>query len=674
MASNLLKQFTYPHATSRIKDESIGTVVTELILPLHRPLFPIRAAKGEVNKIGWFNGSEAIAEFGEATFDMFSDYYRGEQIFLENAIFPGQGCMLVRLADEAAKAASLVLECHLTQGVDVQQYERDSNGGLVYNLAGQPIPLLDGSNNPVKEPGVKIRHVVREMLETEKSGFIQPKTVTAGAETTVIYPLADFKYKSPGKCGDKAGFKLFFDYTSQDMDIVDATSSLIFTLAPLEQPYDSDTPQPVRDIYSQPYCQFVMKPDQEDERTARRISATDIILNNYTSTVANVTEELLPFDVTFYPANWKTIGDAVVAVETNSADLVDGWMVDILSGQTMTGYPYYHVTIDQTGSDYVIMNELAVKYLTGGDDGDLSDTKFEELWRNFLSMNLIPEVQDTARYPITHLYDVGYTLDTKFSMIQFMGKHKMCKVALACQDANEDLFTMEESISTGMALRTRAMLTPESEIHGTEALRAEIFGQAGLLTNKAITKIVPATFWVAMRRAELHNSTYVKGEAKGYPRSLVQIYRTHNWVPATPDQKQMCWDSAINYFQYGNMTDLFFPDIRTIYKYDSSVLSDMTFTDACIYLMYIVQDLWAKYAGITVPAANLFSSIKRDIERKTFEAFDGKYKITATPYQTVDEVQAGDIIHISTEMIGYSPSRRWVNDIICKRENLLGTK
>ena len=90
--------------------------------------------------------------------------------------------------------------------------------------------------------------------------------------------------------------------------------------------------------------------------------------------------------------------------------------------------------------------------------------------------------------------------------------------------------------------------------------------------------------------------------------------------------------------------------------------------------MYIVQNIWAKYAGVTIPAASLFSSIKRDIERAAFEAFDNKYAITATPYQTADEIQEGDVIHIETVMVGYSPSRRWVNDIVCRRENLINAE
>lgn len=672
MAQNLFKKYTYPHADSRIKDESIGSSTASVVLPLHRPLFPIRAAKGEVNVVGWYTGAEAIAEFGEATFDRFSKYYRNEQIYLEQAIFPGQGCMLVRLADEAAVSASMVIEAHVTEGVDIQQYQRDANGGLVYDENGAPIALLDGSNNPVKEAGVKIRYVIRPMLATEKTGFIDVKTINDAGVVTKVYPIADLTYRSPGAFGNKAGIKLYFDYTTQDEDIIDSNKALAFTIAPMEQPYDSDTPEVLRDIYGNPYCQFLAKPDQVDTRTVRRISAADIIPNSYTLSTGDMSYTL-PFDIYVYSASFKAIGDMIVAVETSNADLIDGWMVDILSCVDLKGHPYNHAIIDTTGTGYSLMNDLSVLYLSAGDDGDLSDEKFEELYRSVLNFTAIPELQDTARYPVTHLYDTGYALDTKLAMIQFMGIQKMCKVELACQDSNDQLYTMGEALSLGTALRARALLTPESELHGTGALRAEIFGQAGLLADKAYNQIIPANLWLALRRAELHNSTFIKGEMKGLPNSRFNLFRKHNWVPATPDQKQMCWDTCVNYFQYEDMLNLFFADVRTIYRYDSSVLSDLTFTDACIYLMYITQQIWAKYAGVTAPAASLFSSIKKDIETTAFKAFAGKYVITATPYQTADEVQEGDVIHISTEMTGYSPSRRWFNDIICKRENLTTT-
>ena len=332
--ANLFKNYTYPHATSRVKDESAGSASNEIVLPLHRPCFPLRCAKGKVNKIGWYTGTTAIAEFGEATFDRFSKFYRNEQTFLDTAIFPEQGCFVFRIGDPDAKTATLVLECHVTAGIEVQMYQRDSGGALVLDGDGKPIPLLDSSNNPKKEPGIRLRHVVRAMEDDEVAGKIAKKTVTAGGETTVIYPLVDFVYNSPCEWGNRSGFRFFYDYLTQDDDIVEATKSLIFTFAAYEKPYGSDTATAFRDKYSNAYAQFVMKPDQVDADTARRISSADILENNFSEDdYLGVTQSTLPYAVNFYPQFFKEIGDLVITVETNSAELMtaDGWMVDILS-------------------------------------------------------------------------------------------------------------------------------------------------------------------------------------------------------------------------------------------------------------------------------------------------------------------------------------------------------
>lgn len=668
--ANQFKNYTYPHATSRVKDESAGTAVASITLPLHRPIFPLRAAKGKVNEINWYNGSQAIDEFGEETFNTFGKYWRNEQVFLTKAIFPNQGCFIVRLSDPEATSASLVLECHVTPDVDVQQYQRDSDGAYVYDTQGNRIPILDGANNPVTAEGVRIRHVVREMTSDEVAGAIQRKTVNAGGETTYVYPLADFKYTSPGLAGNRAGFRLFFDYLVQDEDILDETGSIIYSFACLEKPYDSDIASVVRDKFSNSTTQFVIKPDQVDSRTQRRISAKDIIQNNFADTTTSGEQvSTLPYDVNFYPTFFKEIGDYIAEVETSS-ELADGWMADVLSATDLKGHAYRNVELDTTGSGYVILTDATTYYLTGGTDGDLSDDLFEEMFRSLLELDLIPELEDIARYPITHIYDVGYSIETKFAMAKFMGKHEYHKPQFACQDSNEHLYSMEESISLGSAIRTRAALTPESEFHGTGACRADIFGQAGYLTDTTIKSIVPATLWMAERRATFHNATYIKGEPVGEGNHEVTIFRKHNFTPFNADQKQMCWDNAINYFQVKKVSQLFYPDLRSIYKLDSSVLSSTTFTDVIVYMKYITQEVWARYAGIRKPIANLQTRIKKDVENLGYLMCSGKYQITARVYQTAEDIQTGGIVRIETTIVGLDPFRRAIEDIVCRRENL----
>lgn len=669
--SNFNSKYTFPNSLTQVKDESIGNPANITEYPLHKPFFCIRAAKGEKNKVFWLTGDEAITKYGSETFDQFSEYYRPEQLFLSEAIFPGQACFIARLCAPDAKEATLALECHLTKNVQVQMYERDDDGNYKYDTNGDLIPILDESNNPVKEKGVTLKYVLREVSEDETYDTIKNKTVSSGSQETEILPVIGGIATSPGAFGSRSGFKIYFDPDAQSEDLLEENKALQFTFAPVEQPYQSNLAAAIGDKYEYISNTFVFKPDQVDSNTQRRISFDDMISRVYYDTSNNY---LLPYNLHCYTDNIKYIGDAIKEVETNDLEITDGWMVDIFTLLNLKGYSYEHAIFDTTGTDGVYVNDAAIQYFSGGADGDLSDETFEELYRQVLDFTLIPELVDTFKYPITHIYDVGYSIDTKLKMASWMAKHKSSKVEIATQDISRPMYTMDESVSVASAVRTRMALTPESTFYGTEAMRGEIFGQCGMLNDTSIKYIVPATFWIAQKRATLHNASYIKGTVKGYPNNIVNIYREVNFVPFSDDQKQIFWDGAANYFQYANMNDMFFADIRSIYRATSSVLSDTTYTDCCIYTMYILNTVWTYYVGKTnAPVNTLFSDIKKSIESLAYKAYGNLYDLTATVYQTDDDIQAGDQLHIDSVLLGDTPNRRWFNTIIARRPNLTTT-
>ena len=672
--SNIFREYTHPHSMSRVKDESIRENAREFVLPVHRPLFPLRAAKGKVGEIVWVSGAEALEYFGEATFDKFGPYYRNEQTFLELAVFPNQRAFCVRLADPAAAAATMVIEAHVVEGVDVQQYQRDANGAFVYDAQNRPIPLLDSSNNPIKEPGVKIRHVVRPLAENEKFDELEPKTVSAGSETTIIYPLVAAKYNSPGKAGDRAGLRFFFDQFAQDEDLLASSGAVLYSFSVYEKPFDSDIASVLRDKFQNSVVNFVMKPGSVDSRTMRRIASDDIITNNYSRTDIGGTQvSTLPYELFFYPENFKAIGDKVKAVEVNNVGLTDGWMVDVLSLRDLKGHPYHHAVLDTTGVGFSLMSDITTHYLAGGNDGDLTDEKFEEMYRSLLEFDFVPELQNTARYPVTHLYDVGYSIDTKLTAAKFVGLHDHVKYEFACQTSANKLQTMEEAVAVGIAIRARVSMTPESEFHGTGACRADIFAQSGYLTDTTIKNVIPATFWMALKRSMLHNTTYVQGDPLGDGKHEVTIYRKFNFVPNTPDQKQTLWDNALNYFEVKKMIELFYADLRSIYKQDSSLLSSTMFTDAITYSKYITDDVWAKFAGVRTPLENLFSTIQKEVERLCYRTFDNQYKFKVSVSRNADEFNGVNTYRIRTEIYGPDPARCGINDLIVRPESAYGS-
>lgn len=663
MASVTLISPTYPFNDVQIKDESAGRAVSTVVLPLHKPLFPLRAAKGRETPY-WCTGTEAIAEYGTQTFDQYEKFWRNEQYFLNEAIFPNQACLVWRMVPEDATSASSVLECQLYEDQDIPQYKRDASGNYIYDEEGKPIPELDGSSQPLTNKGVKVKYVARMLNEGETISTLEPKTTQIGGANVTSYPIVAFKDRSRGNMGNKDGFKMYIDNLNQDSDLLNDTGSILWTFAPVSQPYNSNIANPVTDKYGYTSCEMVMKPNQLDSNTNRRISAEDTILRLYYNETNK--EYILPFDVHFYNDNVKLIGDKVVAVETTNADLTDGWMVDILNMKDLKNHPYYNAIVDTTSQDAVLMNNLYVHYLNGGSDGDTSDEKFEELFQQALAGTTLPEIFDTYHYPITHLYDVGYDIDTKYAMASFMGTQKRCKIVMAAQDSNRHLYNMDEAVSVAAAIRSRCAITPESVLYGTQAMRAIIFGQAGYVNDTSVKNIIPMTFWSAMRRAQFHNAVNIKDSWTGNPNNVVNIYRDDNFTPYNGTQKQILWDGAANYFQWRTMTTKFIASTRSIFKDQTSLLSDDEYTDACVYLMYICDFIWTLHTSRRLPWSALIQTVQKDIGAYAYQAFGNNYTVDVSVYQTEDDKLRHDTCHIDTILYGSYPKRSWYNTIVAR--------
>lgn len=661
-----LVTFTHPHDTVNIKDESAGRRVRDLNLTLHKPLFFLRAAKGD-DKVFWGNGQEIIAKYGGQTFDQFEKYWRGEQYYLTNAILNHQSCFVKRIIPADAKKASLVIEAHVKTEVPLVQYRRDNEGRYVYDgLTGELIPMTDSSGQVVTEPGVVVKYVSRQMTEEEMAnGYdkIKVTTLQVGADQIKVYPIVGVLYKDACEMGNKSGVKLFIDGNKQIADLIEHTESLLWTFVPMEQPYNSNVAYAIVDKFDAKLNQMVMRPNQLDPFTNRRISAEDTILRVFYNEILE--EHMLPFDIHFYSENIATIGGVVRQYEVNDFNLTSDWMVNIASMENMDGNPYYHAALD-TSPDSVRLSNLTMHYLKGGDDGDTSDEAFEDGIRQMLSLRVDPELGDRFHYPFTHLYDVGYSLPTKFAMADFMGAQEYCKVIMAAQDSNRHLYSMDEAVSVAAAIRARCAITPESELYGTEAMRATIFAQAGYVNDTSVKTIIPMTFWAAERRATFHNATYIKGSWAADPENIVDIYRDINFIPHSKTQKQLLWDGAANYFQYKTMNTKFIPSVRSIYKDTTSLLSDDEFTDACVYMKYIADSVWTKHVSRKLPFAALADTVEKEINTTAYKAFGSLYTVYSRVYLSAEDLSNHDTMSIDIGLEGDYPKRIWNYTLIAR--------
>lgn len=649
----------YPHYEINVKDNSIYVPITVDDLPIHRPVYPMKCQKGPIGIPIWCSTySQAKAIFGAETFNYLNeDYFSRSAFFLYNTL-QNNGAFIVRLADDTASTASLVLELSV-EAVDVEQYEKDANGNWVVDSNGDPV-----SQDPVvEEPGTQLTWKVRVLESDEDYDSLEP--VTVGDVTT--YPMIGFLASSSGLWGNDVGFSLYYNTDENETDQIDRVGGVFYTLAPIQKDYGFSTTTPIRDLYTSTFNSFIMKPNVIDAATDTPVSVADVLERTYPEGYE------LPYNVHVYNDNFETVGDICRALEVNRTDdLTSGWLVNLVSARDFDNKPYDHIVITSETGDATLVEGINY-YLLGGTDGTLDKTTIEGLIVNFLSGSINPDLSDKPRYPITHMFDTGFALTTKYAMLDFLNYRDDVKVILSTQDCDISINSKLEDESTGSALRSRALLMRESIVMGTGCCRAEIFQQAGKPVNTNYNQWIPAgTFWSAMKYAEYQNLGYLNKEPKGLPNSDVSLFKEVSWTPSTEDLKARSWDTGLNYFQYYTMKNLHYAGVRTVYNYDTSVLVDTTFTDAIVYSKHEIRQSWAKFASLTMANAELQTRVRADLIDRLGTLYNGKYVFDVTVYQTEEEARLGFVQHVLVDITAPAGKRVWQVDIVCNREDFNG--
>lgn len=404
-----------------------------------------------------------------------------------------------------------------------------------------------------------------------------------------------------------------------------------------------------------------------------------------------------------------------------TGDYTSGWMMNIVSGINLDTVPYYSVVVNenmpsepstaalalnddntklytyQTWSNADLISDV-LHYAQNGRDGDLTDWGHEARIRQFYGLSYQFEddwnpknILDRGRFPYNTIFDTGYTLKTKKALCDFLVSREDVKVILSTQTCNKylrddskaynastnpsynpTLNTMAQDESVGTALQSRVQLMRESVVKGTACCRATIFAHAGYLYG-TYKGIVPMTLWSAIQGSLHYNTTSMTGTCKGWPNSKVDIFKTLNWVAPDEASHERHWNLGINYVQYYDKDNLHFPSIRTVYKYDTSVLLDDEFTDAIIFTKQAARDSWATYVGMDSPKAVYESLITKDLTARLLQIFNGRYTATINAYQTTEEQNRGYVQHVAITIVSPAVKRVWLVDVICQREGFSAT-
>ena len=694
----MAKVYTYPHWEINVVDNSIYTPLARETLPLFRPMFFMRAQSGLTGVPQWCDDyNDAVAKYGEGTFDQTTKYFSREALYL-NTLFTRQGAFIVRLAESnTANTGSLVLELTV-KNKKIKQYQKDDNGQWIYELDEEENIVLDDQGNKVRVPvtdtngaevvedGYELKWTVRPLNlvdpnsavgsatvgsavvggnAIEGSDFtpetltgLKPVTYGTGENSYTVYPIMAVKAKSVGEYSNDIGIKLYVDLENLDDTLATKLGALPYSFGLVKKTYGQDTVSAIKTNLGDDIADFVAKPNQVDTRTARQVSFEDVVNNYYDD---------MPVEIKLYNENIEEVGNLIREAELDDDTLISEWSPNLADAININGSPYNHVVMSED-NDAINLNESRILYLAGGADGNIDDETIEILTRQYLRDLVYPEILDQPRFPFTHIVDTGVSIETKYAFINFLGAHDAFKLVLSTQDANLGRFnTKAEDLSTGSALYAKCLLQPESIIKGTEVCRAEIYQQSGYLAAGQYKGIVPSTYDVMNKKSQYASTQRLSGIPAGLPSSEIDVFKQWNWTPCDADVKQKSWDSGLNYFQHFDMTGVHWPAMRTVYRYDTSVLSSATFTDAVVYTKHIARYNWSKYAGVELDFNMFKHRATADLSTDVAFMLNGLYNSTVEFTQSEEEAKIGYISHAIITLVGNPQQRVWKIDIECNR-------
>lgn len=369
-----------------------------------------------------------------------------------------------------------------------------------------------------------------------------------------------------------------------------------------------------------------------------------------------------------------------------------GYMVNAVGLKNLLGVNYDHAIIEGASvTGYTNVNLLAfdnIALLEGSDgtfvadDDTTAQATDDAAMYNFVKLRaegVKDEIVESLHYPFTHIFDVGYSMKTKKAMLDFLDVRDDVMVILSSQVLMSDgtgraikINDQAEDEGNLEALRAYALLMRESVLYGTDCMRAAIYNHCGKLVNSVYTGYVAFTYWDAVQYSKYGNLTFMnQAEPRGLPNSYNLLFKEFNWWNYRADSQSRVWDNGGNYCQYADMTRLFYPALRTVYRAATSVLVDEWFVSAVVYAKYVCRRAWATFSGRNDSASVLQGAIKQYLDAELSALFNSKYSFEVSVYQTAEEMELGYIQHVKLKITSGATMRVLDVDIEVNRENFV---
>ena len=286
--------------------------------------------------------------------------------------------------------------------------------------------------------------------------------------------------------------------------------------------------------------------------------------------------------------------------------------------------------------------------------------EFEEYVKDYLINDL--NILQKQRFPITHIYDSGFTDATKQACIGMLSRRDDVKVELVTQIAHHFEYdgstpvkylgpnrpnTMSQDIQISASLSDRVRLNPESKLYNTNACRASIWGQSGKSSSSLIIPWkapVPVGLARMKFRAIFDGSFSISGEPVGVPYSRIYGFDSISWTPpALPVIESELTKSSLNIVDFYDDKGMHYRDYRTVYTEGNSVLLDDIVLDRIIYTIKIARRVYFRnMVGARGRSSDIYQSVSSIFSNQIVRAFDTALEASMQFRQTAVQQAQGD--------------------------------
>lgn len=682
-----------PNAASRLYNLGVQDLSTEQ-LPSVAEVVPQHLAKGFLfaqrgpTTEELVVGNSRVKIYGSKTFEENSIYFNHSTMLSNKINETGNAQMHVRLVPkDAGPKPSIVVYLDVLP-CKVDDYKRNADGSIKTNGAGEPEVI--GQITGYKVKFVSSYHED----EVAAQGFggldiIEGDQVDLATGTTSLrYPIYEMEHSFFGADGQNSGIRMWALNSDNTMSMptkfMAREKAYPYGFAVIRKDANTGSAKPVKSVFGEEQITFSFKEGATDPLVAdREMYAGERLVNDY----QNLTDTRYEIKygefgkLKVYQENIDTLLEMFHAAESSyitsshdfTTDVSEKHLFNFIGGTSSDASPYRSYVFAD-GNNAIRFSQFTNLYAKGGSDGTMTEKVFGELVREYMERytDNNDELMDIAYHVESCIYDSGFDLETKYSLIKMLAIRKDTFVFLSPYQCSNPTLTAAEEASIAASLLTRLSLYPESTYYNTPVFRAMIVGNSGIVNDSKFTKRMPMTLDVAYKFASYMgagNGNWVNGKSfTGNPGNLVTEMNdvAIRFVP--DDVANRFWNVGLNWVSRYNRSSYYYPQFKTVYNEDTSVLTSAKLAFAIITLTKILARAHRTFSGRDDLTNAQFSQKVNDfIRAEVVGKFDGNYIITPEAQFTDMDTRRGFTWTVPCSIYAPGMKTAMITNIISRR-------